>query len=45
MACLEPQTTVSSKEDSGEMAQSFRTSSYFVGEYFNWLKLNRVHPG
>lgn len=25
--------------------QSFRTSSCFVGEYFNWLKLNRVHPG
>lgn len=29
----------------GEMAQSFRTSSCFVGEYFNWLKLKRVHPG
>lgn len=27
------------------MAQSLRTSSCFVGEYFNWLKLNGVHPG
>lgn len=48
MACLEPRTTgppLAPRKTLEQMAQSFRTSSCFVGEYFNWLKLNRIHPG